>query len=248
MGGADTIRANTVCTVSGFSRLQTEGTGRSIFHHGLKMAGLIRKTFSVPPLGCNCSIIGDPVSKQAIVVDPGGAPERILREVRELGLTVTKILHTHAHFDHFLASGEMKKATGAVLCLHQDDLELWDMLDVQCRAFGVPYTAVPPPDHWILDEEKVSVGQVTAIALHTPGHTPGSMSFHLPADGIVLAGDTLFRGSIGRTDLWGGDFDAIERSIRDRLYTLDDSTLVVTGHGPETEIGWEKESNQFVRA
>jgi glyoxylase-like metal-dependent hydrolase (beta-lactamase superfamily II) len=212
------------------------------------MAGLIRKTFSVPPLGCNCSIIGDPVSKQAIVVDPGGAPERILREVRELGLTVTKILHTHAHFDHFLASGEMKKATGAVLCLHQDDLELWDMLDVQCRAFGVPYTAVPPPDHWILDEEKVSVGQVTAIALHTPGHTPGSMSFHLPADGIVLAGDTLFRGSIGRTDLWGGDFDAIERSIRDRLYTLDDSTLVVTGHGPETEIGWEKESNQFVRA
>lgn len=248
MGGADTIRANTVCTVSGFSRLQTEGTGRSIFHHGLKMAGLIRKTFSVPPLGCNCSIIGDPVSKQAIVVDPGGAPERILREVRELGLTVTKILHTHAHFDHFLASGEMKKATGAVLCLHQDDLELWDMLDVQCRAFGVPYTAVPPPDHWIRDEEKVSVGQVTAIALHTPGHTPGSMSFHLPADGIVLAGDTLFRGSIGRTDLWGGDFDAIERSIRDRLYTLDDSTLVVTGHGPETEIGWEKESNQFVRA
>lgn len=219
-----------------------------MFHHGLGMAGLIRKTFSVPPLGCNCSIIGDPVSKQAIVVDPGGAPERILREVRELGLTVTKILHTHAHFDHFLASGEMKKATGAVLCLHQDDLELWDMLDVQCRAFGVPYTAVPPPDHWILDEEKVSVGQVTAIALHTPGHTPGSMSFHLPADGIVLAGDTLFRGSIGRTDLWGGDFDAIERSIRDRLYTLDDSTLVVTGHGPETEIGWEKESNQFVRA
>lgn len=248
MGGADTIKANTVCTMSDSSRLQTEGTGRSIFHHGLKMAGLIRKTFSVPPLGCNCSIIGDPVSKQAIVVDPGGAPERILREVRELGLTVTKILHTHAHFDHFLASGEMKKATGAVLCLHQDDLELWDMLDVQCRAFGVPYTAVPPPDHWILDEEKVSVGQVTAIALHTPGHTPGSMSFHLPADGIVLAGDTLFRGSIGRTDLWGGDFDAIERSIRDRLYTLDDSTLVVTGHGPETEIGWEKESNQFVRA
>lgn len=248
MGGADTIKANTACTVSGSSRLQTEGTERSIFHHGLRMAGLIRKTFSVPPLGCNCSIIGDPVSKQAIVVDPGGAPERILREVRELGLTVTKILHTHAHFDHFLASGEMKKATGAVLCLHQDDLELWDMLDVQCRAFGVPYTAVPPPDHWILDEEKVSVGQVTAIALHTPGHTPGSMSFHLPADGIVLAGDTLFRGSIGRTDLWGGDFDAIERSIRDRLYSLDDSTLVVTGHGPETEIGWEKESNQFVRA
>lgn len=212
------------------------------------MAELIRRTFSVPPLGCNCSIIGDPVSKHAIVVDPGGAAERILREVRELGLTVTRILHTHAHFDHFLASGEMKKATGAALCLHEDDRELWDMLEVQCRAFGVPYVPVPPPDHWILDEEKVSVGQVTAIALHTPGHTPGSMSFHLPDSGLVLAGDTLFRGSIGRTDLWGGDFEAIERSIRDRLYTLHESTLVVTGHGPETEIGWEKERNQFVRA
>jgi hydroxyacylglutathione hydrolase len=212
------------------------------------MAGLIRKTFSVPPLGCNCSIIGDCVSKQAVVVDPGGAAERILREVRELGLTVTRILHTHAHFDHFLASGEMKKATGATLCLHQDDHELWNMLEIQCRAFGVPYVPVPPPDYWLTDEEKVSVGQVTAVALHTPGHTPGSMSFHFPEGAVLLAGDTLFRGSIGRTDLWGGDFDAIERSIRDRLYTLDDSTLVVTGHGPETEIGWEKERNQFVRA
>jgi hydroxyacylglutathione hydrolase len=212
------------------------------------MRELIRKTFSVPPLGCNCSIIGDPVSQQAIVVDPGGAAERILREVRVLGLTVTRILHTHAHFDHFLASGEMKNATGAALCLHQDDRELWDMLEMQCRAFGVPYVPVPPPDYWLTDEEKVSIGHVAAIALHTPGHTPGSMSFHVPEGGVVLAGDTLFRGSIGRTDLWGGNFDAIERSIRSRLYTLDDSTLVVTGHGPETEIGWEKQRNQFVRA
>jgi glyoxylase-like metal-dependent hydrolase (beta-lactamase superfamily II) len=215
---------------------------------GPAMAALIRKTFSVPPLGCNCSIIGDPVSQQAIVVDPGGAADRILREVQQLGLTVTRILHTHAHFDHFLASGEMKKATGGVLCLHEGDRELWDMLEVQCRAFGVPYVPVPSPDHWIADEEKVPIGQVTAIALHTPGHTPGSMSFHIPDGGLVLAGDTLFRGSIGRTDLWGGDFDAIERSIRDRLYSLNDSTVVVTGHGPETEIGWEKESNQFIRA
>ena len=202
----------------------------------------------MPPLGCNCSIIGDPISRQAVVVDPGGAADRILREVHELGLTVTRILHTHAHFDHFLASGEMKKATGAALCLHEDDLELWDMLETQCRAFGIPYMSVPSPDYCLTDEEKVSVGQVTAVALHTPGHTPGSMSFHIPEGRVVLAGDTLFRGSIGRTDLWGGDFDAIERSIRDRLYTLDESTLVVTGHGPETEIGWERESNQFVRA
>lgn len=141
----------------------------------------------------------------------------------------------------------MKKATGATICLHLDDLELWKNLDVQCRLFGVPYVPVPLPEYWLADEEKVRVGQVSLVALHTPGHTPGSMSFHLPDEKLVLAGDTLFRGSIGRTDLWGGDFDAIERSIRERLYTLEDATAVVTGHGPETEIGWEKESNQFVR-
>ena len=208
---------------------------------------MIRKTFSVPPLGCNCSIIGDPVTKQAIVVDPGGAHERILHEVRQLGLTVSHILHTHAHFDHFLASGEMKKATGATICLHQNDLELWKNLELQCQMFGVVYVPVPEPDFWLKDEEKLLIGQVSAVAIHTPGHTPGSMSFHFPGDDLVLAGDTLFRGSIGRTDLWGGDFDAIEQSIRERLYSLKDATVVVTGHGPETEIGVEKETNQFVR-
>jgi len=208
---------------------------------------MIRKTFSVPPLGCNCSIIGDPVTKQAIVVDPGGAHERILHEVKQLGLTVTHILHTHAHFDHFLASGEMKKATGAAICLHQDDLELWKNLEMQCQMFGVAYAPVPLPDYWIKDEEKLLVGQMSAVAIHTPGHTPGSMSFHFPNDNMVVAGDTLFRGSIGRTDLWGGDFDTIERSIRERLYTLADATTVVTGHGAETEIGLEKETNQFIR-
>jgi len=211
------------------------------------MAELIRKTFSVPPLGCNCSIVGDPVTRQAVVVDPGGAHQHILREVRALGLTVRMILHTHAHFDHFLASGEMQKATGGMLCLHEDDRELWGMLDIQCRMFGVPYVPVPPPDYWLKDEEKLLIGGLTAVALHTPGHTPGSMSFHVPDGNLVLAGDTLFRGSIERTDLWGGDFDAIQRSIHERLYTLPESTLVITGHGPETEIGWEKHSNQFVR-
>ena len=211
------------------------------------MTTLIRKTFSVPPLGCNCSILGDPITRQAIIVDPGGAPERILQEVLELGLTVTHILHTHAHFDHFLASGDIKKATGGTLCLHQNDRDLWSHLEMQCRMLGVPYVPVPMPDYWLKDDEKVLVGQVSVVALHTPGHTPGSMSFHLPDDQLLLSGYTLFRGSIGRTDLWGGDFDAIEQSIRERLYTLDDATAVVTGHGPDTEIGREKASNQFVR-
>ena len=124
---------------------------------------------------------------------------------------------------------------------------LWDNLEAQCRMFGVPYVAVPQPEYWIKDEERIALGGLTVVGMHTPGHTPGSMSFHIPDGTVVLAGDTLFRGSIGRTDLWGGDFDAIERSIRERLYTLDDATTVVTGHGPETEIGIEKESNQFFR-
>lgn len=181
------------------------------------------------------------------MIDPGGAPERILHEVQQLGFAVTHVLHTHAHFDHFLASSEIKRATGATICLHQDDLKLWENLELQCRMFGVSYVPAVSPDYWLADEEKVLLGQVSIITLHTPGHTPGSMSFHVPNDQLVLAGDTLFRGSIGRTDLWGGNFEAIEESIRERLYTLDDATTVVTGHGPETEIGLEKESNQFVR-
>lgn len=209
---------------------------------------MIRKTFPVPPLGCNCTILGDPVTKQAIVIDPGGDAQRILRTVSELGLTVVGIYHTHAHFDHLLASGAVKQATGAPLCLHEADQELWDLLEVQCRLFGVGYQAAPKPDHLMKDEDKISVGGVHGVALHTPGHTPGSLSLHFPEDRLVLAGDTLFHGAIGRTDLWGGDFKAIEQSIRERLYTLDEQTRVVTGHGPETMIGYEREENSFIRA
>ncbi|GKS59263.1 hypothetical protein YTPLAS18_27900 [Nitrospira sp.] len=211
------------------------------------MSTIVRKTFPVPPLGCNCSIIGDPETNWGVVVDPGGAHERILREVSDLGLRVTHILHTHAHFDHFLASGRMQEATGAKLCLHPMDRPLWDILEEQCGMFGVSYTPVPPPDYWLKDEEALSVGHVAVAALHTPGHTPGSMSFYIPTADVVLAGDTLFRGSIGRTDLWGGDVDAIERSIRDRLYVLAEHTVVITGHGPETTIGTERRTNGFVR-
>ena len=209
---------------------------------------MIIKTFPVPPLGCNCTIIGDPVTRKAVVVDPGGAFEQILTEVRNLGLTVTRILHTHAHFDHFLASGALKRATGATLCLHEADLKLWEMLDLQCELFGVASAPAVKPEHFIRDEDRISVGCEQGIALHTPGHTPGSMSFYFRSAQLVLAGDTLFRGAIGRTDLWGGDFKSIERSIRERLYTLDEQTRVITGHGDETIIGLEKEENMYIRA
>ena len=208
---------------------------------------LIRKTFSVPPLGCNCSIIGDPTTRKALVVDPGGDAERILKEVEALGLTVTHIVHTHAHFDHFLASGRMKEATGAPLWLHKADQILWENLEMQCRVFGIPYTPTPPPDRWLRDDEGLALGELAGLTLHTPGHTPGSMCFHFPAHRMVLAGDTLFHESIGRTDLWGGDAQAIERSIKERLYALDEDTRVITGNGPETRIGHEIRFNAFVR-
>lgn len=210
------------------------------------MQPIIQKTFAVPPLGCNCSILGDPESHEAVIVDPGGNPEQLLDEVRRLGLTVVRILHTHAHFDHFLASGDIQKATQAPLCLHPDDERLWKMLDVQCRAFGVPYLPVPDPDCWIRDGEALSFGSVSGQALHTPGHTPGSLSFYFAGQRLLLSGDTLFRGGIGRTDLWGGDARAIQSSIRERLFVLDSDTRVIPGHGPATQIGLERESNPFV--
>ena len=210
------------------------------------MQHIIQKTFAVPPLGCNCSILGDPESREAVIVDPGGNPEQLLDEVRRLGLTVVRILHTHAHFDHFLASGDIRKATQAPLCLHPDDEKLWKMLDVQCRAFGVPYLPVPDPDCWIQDGEALSFGSVSGQALHTPGHTPGSLSFYFAGQQLLLSGDTLFRGGIGRTDLWGGDARAIQSSILERLFTLDSDTRVIPGHGPATQIGLEREYNPFV--
>ena len=210
------------------------------------MASLLRKTFPVPPLSCNCSILGDPETKQAVIVDPGGNPDRILQEVNALGMTVTMVLHTHAHFDHFLASGHIKKSTGAVLCLHPDDRQLWDLLEVQCQMFGVPYIPAPPPDQWLKDEGLITLGTVEGRVVHTPGHTPGSLCFYFESDNVLLSGDTLFRGGIGRTDLWGGDPRAIERSIRERLYSLRETTQVVPGHGPETQIGHERQYNAFI--
>jgi glyoxylase-like metal-dependent hydrolase (beta-lactamase superfamily II) len=180
------------------------------------------------------------------VVDPGGNPELILARLEAHGLKLVSIIHTHAHLDHFLASGELKKATGATLHLHKEDQFLWDNLEMQCRMFGVPYKPVPAPDQWLADDEELACG--CGVALHTPGHTPGSMSFWFPEAKLLIAGDTLFRRGIGRTDLWGGDYSTIERSIKQRLYSLDEEATVVTGHGPDTRLGDEMRENPFVRA
>ncbi|MDG1176939.1 MAG: MBL fold metallo-hydrolase [SAR324 cluster bacterium] len=209
---------------------------------------LIVETLPVGHLQCNCTILGDPVSRKAIVVDPGGDAEMLIERLVELDLQVERIIHTHAHLDHFLASGKMKEATGAKLALHRDDLFLWDMLEDQCRMFGIPFEKPPPPDQWLEHEEEIDVKGVQGKALHTPGHTPGSMCFLFANQKLLIAGDTLFQGSIGRTDLWGGDYQQIEKSIQEKLYTLDEETAVITGHGESTNIGHEMRSNSFVRA
>ncbi len=208
---------------------------------------VIFKTFPVGPLQCNCCIIGDPVSKRAIVVDPGGDAQKILAELAADELTLVSIIHTHAHLDHILAAGELKAATGAPIQLHKDDKMLWDMVEQQCQAFGVPVPdePLPGPDFWLQDDEALAC--CGGVTLHTPGHTPGSMSFWFEEHNLLVAGDTLFKQSIGRTDLPGGNFKQIEKSIQQRLYILDEDALVITGHGPATTIGEEKRSNPFVR-
>jgi hydroxyacylglutathione hydrolase len=208
---------------------------------------LFIKTFPVGPLQCNCTIIGNLATREALVIDPGGDADKIMQRLQEEGLSVTRILHTHAHFDHFLASGDMHEKTGAPLCLHADDKPLWLNLETQCSLFNIPYKPVPEPQHWLAHDEELTVGTLQGKALFTPGHTPGSMSFWFQEAGLLIAGDTLFRGSVGRTDLWGGDYPTIERSIRNQLYTLDERATVITGHGPSTTIGHEIRHNSFIR-
>jgi hydroxyacylglutathione hydrolase len=207
---------------------------------------IVHESFPVGPLQCNCTVLGDTETGTGYVFDPGGDPERIMQTVQRLGLRITALIHTHAHLDHILAAGVIREQTGATICLQQDDLFLWDRLEQQCRMFGVPYTPVPDPEHWLEHEEPLECG--AGICLHTPGHTPGSMSFYFPQQQLLLAGDTLFLNSVGRTDLPGGNTQQMVESIQTRLYTLDESTLVVTGHGPATTIGHEMRTNPFVSA
>ena len=203
-------------------------------------------TFPVGPLQCNCTIIGDPVTHKALVIDPGGNPELILAQLNELSLQVVAIIHTHAHLDHILAAGDIRKATGAPIQLHREDMFLWDGVAQQCLMFGVPQISLPKPDGSLQDDH--DLGCCEGVAMHTPGHTPGSTSFWFAPAKTLIAGDTLFRGGIGRTDLPGGNHKEIVKSIRQRLYELDDDVSVVTEHGPGTTIGNEKRSNMFVRA
>ncbi|WP_306589869.1 MBL fold metallo-hydrolase [Geothrix sp. 21YS21S-4] len=202
------------------------------------------ETFPVGPLGCNCSLLWDPATGQGVVVDPGGDGAKIRKRVETLGFTVTALLHTHAHFDHVGATRELQDLWQCPAHLHADDGFLIDALPRQTGLFGMP--AIPQPEMADLNAGDRH-GDLTT--LHTPGHTPGSCCFHgeFARGRVLLAGDTLFRGGVGRTDLWGGNWDQLEASIRRELYVLDGATLVIPGHGPATTIGEEATGNPFVR-
>lgn len=210
---------------------------------------MIVESFAAGPLGCNCSIVIDPASKQAIVIDPGGDFEEIEARLQKHGAVTKSILHTHTHIDHVGATAELQRTAGAAARIHEGDSFLYSILPVQAAMLGM---GAPPEtaelDTFLKDDETIRAGAIDLRVIHTPGHTPGSCCFEVRAGEVVtlFAGDTLFKSSIGRTDLWGGDHDQILRSIRGKLLTLPEETRVVCGHGPNTTIGGEKRANPFI--
>ncbi|MGA2746047.1 MAG: MBL fold metallo-hydrolase [Candidatus Sulfotelmatobacter sp.] len=208
--------------------------------------GMIHEILPVGPLRCNCSVIGDETTHEAMVIDPGDEIEDVLTLIRKHNLQVKQIVITHAHIDHVGGAMKLRAATGAPILLNQNDYELLKMLDVQAAWIGVASPGEVVIDHSVSTGELVTAGSLTAQVLHTPGHTEGSICLYFPAQQKLIAGDTLFAGSIGRTDLPGGSHKKILSSIHETLLALPDETVVVPGHGELTTIGQERESNPFL--
>ena len=208
---------------------------------------MIHEILTVGPLQCNCSILGDETSHEAIVVDPGDDIPRIIAVLATHGLTVKKIIITHSHIDHIAGAHRLKQLTGAPILYNQHDLPLVKMMDVQAGWLGIPTPTVSAPDDTLEDGKLIAVTGLTGSILHTPGHTEGSVCLHLPTQSLLLAGDTLIAGSVGRTDLPGGNTRKLLSSIHERLLTLPDDTTVIPGHGSRTTIGTERDSNPFLQ-
>ena len=205
---------------------------------------MIIDTLAVGPIMANCYILGCRETGLAAVIDPGDEPQRILAAVARNKLKVTAILNTHGHFDHVGANAPLKAATGADIMIHALDAPMLADLASAGRMFGLRVENSPLPDRTLSDGDRIAVGNLSLEVIHTPGHTPGGVAFYTNA--AVFVGDTLFAGSIGRTDLPGGDFDTLIRSIHTRLFTLDDAVQVYPGHMGLTTIGREKRHNPFV--
>jgi glyoxylase-like metal-dependent hydrolase (beta-lactamase superfamily II) len=208
---------------------------------------MIHEVLPVGVLACNCSIYGDEASREALVIDPGDDIEQILEIVARHGLQVKAIVITHAHIDHIGGAAKLQQSTGAPVYMNEQDAALAAHLEVQAQWLGMRTPPKPRIDFPARDGDTLKVGGVEAHVLHTPGHTQGSISLYIPAQGKLIAGDTLFRDSIGRTDLPGGDGRQILASIHTKLLTLPEETLVFPGHGENTTIGREKEHNWFLR-
>ena len=207
---------------------------------------MIHEILAVGPLQCNCSILGDPETHTATVVDPGEDIAAIVKILQKHQLRVEQIVITHAHIDHVGGAARLKKLTGAPIYMNQLDLPLLEMMDVQAGWLGIAPPEVQPPDLSAGDGLRLTVAGAPAEILHTPGHTQGSLCLHLPEQNLLLAGDTLFAGSVGRTDLPGGDFQTLMRSLHNCLLQLPDATRVIPGHGKATTIGQERASNPFL--
>jgi glyoxylase-like metal-dependent hydrolase (beta-lactamase superfamily II) len=205
---------------------------------------VIIKTLTVGPIQANCFILGCDETLAAAVIDPGDETDRILNALAESSLSAKFIINTHGHFDHVGANKRLKEATGAPILIHCLDAPMLDQLSSTAAAWGLAADNSPKPDRELNDGDKISFGNTTLKVIHTPGHTPGGISLY--ASDVIFVGDTLFAGSIGRTDFPGGSFETLKESIRKKLFVLGDHVKVYAGHGPSTTIGEERRSNPFV--
>lgn len=221
---------------------------------------MIHEILPVGLLQCNCHIVGDPKTRDAVVIDPGDDVENILEVIGRYNLKVRAILITHTHIDHVGGLKKIRDATGAPVLMHEADLNLYKALEVQARWIRWAVPELADVDDFLREGTPIRWGNFEAHVLHTPGHTEGSVCLYLPNEnnsvakngnviesGMLFAGDTLFAGSIGRTDLWGGSMEAIMRSLKTKVLALPDETVVFPGHGPATTLGEERESNPFLQ-
>jgi hydroxyacylglutathione hydrolase len=204
-------------------------------------------TLSVGPLGTNCYVVGRQETLEGMVVDPGGHPGRILAAVKEMGLTLKYVVNTHAHFDHVIANRAVLDATGATLVIHPDEVPILKA-GGGAQQFGFAVDPSPEPGQLVHEGDTLQVGQLVFQIMHTPGHSPGHIALYESNEGVLFDGDVLFKQGIGRFDLPGGNHAALMRSIREKILTLPDETVVYSGHGPATTVGEEKQYNPWLRS